>query len=119
MQEDDGTPHYHQYPKPQELIRDAEALYHYLALWLNTAEWDSRIDPHYERIGRTRRIAGIPLSEVIRATMLAKRTLWDRVSADRKLSIQLELEACKAIGMFYDRAIYYTVVGYESGADPA
>lgn len=110
---DGGTSHYHHAENTAELIRDTEALYHYLALWLRTAEWDKRIDPHYKRIGRTRREAGFPLNEVVRASLLAKRHLWDGIAADRRLSTELELQASKAIGMFYDRAIYYTIVGYE------
>jgi hypothetical protein len=114
---DGGTEHYHAVEDTAELIRDTEALYHYLALWLRTANWDPRIDPHYKRIGRTRRKAGFPLNEVIRASLLAKRHLWDGVVADHQLSTALELKASKAIGMFYDRAIYYTIVGYEQDQD--
>jgi hypothetical protein len=114
---DGGTSHYHDAENTAELIRDTEALYHYLALWLGTAEWDRRIDPHYKRIGQTRREAGFPLNEVVRASLLAKRHLWDGIAADHRLSTELELQASKAIGMFYDRAIYYTIVGYEEGDD--
>ncbi len=114
---DGGTEHYHNVEDTAELIRDTEALYHYLALWLRTAKWDSRIDPHYERIGRCRREAGFPLNEVIRASLLAKRHLWDGIAAGCQLSTGLELEASKAIGWFYDRAIYHTIVGYEQDQD--
>lgn len=112
VKKDGGTGHYHNIEDTAELIRDTEALYRYLALWLGTAKWDRRIDPHYKRIGRARREAGFPLNEVVRAILLAKRHLWDGI-AGRQLSTGLELEASKAIGMFYDRAIYYTIVGYE------
>lgn len=113
---DDGTPRYHDIEDTSELIRDTEALYNYLAMWLRTAKWDPRVDPHCERIGRTRRAAGFPLSEVVRAILLAKRHLWDGIAADRQLSIALELDASKATGWFYDRAIYHTIVGYEEDA---
>ncbi len=113
VKRDGGTPRYHDIEDAAEFIRDTEALYNYLALWLRTARWDPRIDPHYERIGRTRREAGFPLSEVVRAILLAKRHLWDGIVADCQLSTALELQASKANGMFYDRAIYYTIVGYE------
>lgn len=117
VQRDPATPHYHDYEDSEELLRVAEALYNYLALWLHTAEWDPRIAPHYRRIGRDRKRDGFPLSEVVRATLLAKRHLWDEIAADQKLSTALELEASKAIGMFYDRAIYYTIEGYEGAED--
>lgn len=107
------TRHYRGYPDQEELKRDTAALYHYLALWLSTGEWDPRIDPHYQRIGRDRRGQGFPLSEVISAILLAKRHLWNGIMSGPVLSVALEMEATKAISLFYDKAIYHTIVGYE------
>ncbi|HKY61102.1 MAG TPA: RsbRD N-terminal domain-containing protein [Gemmatimonadota bacterium] len=113
VREDPATSAYASYPDTDELRRDTEALYHYLATWLRQGEWDPRIDPHYQRIGRDRRREGFPLSQVIAAILLAKRTLWDRIVEDKQLSVALELEVTRAISRFYDRAIYNTVLGYE------
>lgn len=107
------TPSYHAYTDTDELRRDTTALYHYLALWLRTGEWDSRIDAHYHRIGRDRRAAGFALSEVISAILLAKRHLWNGIIAGKQMSVALELEVSKAISLFYDKAIYHTILGYE------
>lgn len=107
------TPSYHAYTDLEELKRDTMALYHYLALWLRTGEWDSRIDAHYHRIGRDRRAAGFALSEVISAVLLAKRHLWNGIIAGKQMSVALELEVSKAISLFYDKAIYHTILGYE------
>lgn len=121
------TPGYPVYPDIEELKRDTLALYHYLALWLRTAEWDPRIDDHYHRIGRDRREAGFALSEVISAILLAKRHLWNGIIAGKQMSVALELQVSKAISLFYDKAIYHTILGYEgvppgmesAGSDPA
>ena len=107
------TPSYHDYADLDELKRDTAALYHYLALWLRTGEWDSRIDAHYHRIGRDRRVAGFSLSEVISAILLAKRHLWNGIIAGKQLSVALELQVSKSISLFYDKAIYHTILGYE------
>jgi hypothetical protein len=107
------TPSYHRYANKDELKRDTLALYHYLALWLRTGEWDPRIDEHYHRIGRDRRAAGFSLSEVISAILLAKRHLWNGIVADKQMSVALELQVSKAISLFYDKAIYHTILGYE------
>jgi hypothetical protein len=115
VREDPATPAYASYADTGELLRDTEALYHYLATWLRHGEWDPRIDPHYRRIGRDRRREGFPLSQVVAAIVLAKRTLWDRLVEDKQLSVALELEVTRAISRFYDRAIYNTVLGYEEG----
>lgn len=121
------TPGYHVYPDTEELKRDTLALYHYLALWLRTGEWDARIDDHYHRIGRVRRSSGFALSEVISAILLAKRHLWNGIIAGKQMSVALELQVSKAISLFYDKAIYHTILGYEgvppgmesAGSDPA
>ena len=107
------TPSYHRYANTDELKRDTLALYPYLALWLRTGEWDPRIDDHYHRIGRDRRAAGFSLSEVISAILLAKRHLWNGIVADKQMSVALELQVSKAISLFYDKAIYHTILGYE------
>ena len=107
------TPSYHTFADAEELKRDTSALYHYLALWLRTGEWDPRIDAHYHRIGRDRRVAGFSLSEVISAILLAKRHLWNGIIKDKQLSVALELQVSKAISLFYDKAIYHTILGFE------
>lgn len=117
VQEEPTTKHYRGYADKEELRRDTAALYHYLALWLKAGDWDPRIDPHYRRIGRDRRAAGFPLSEVISAVLLAKRQLWNGIMAGPVLSVALQMEASKAISLFYDKAIYHTIVGYEGVAD--
>lgn len=111
-----STPRYRDYHDTGELLRDTEAMYHYLALWLRTGEWDPRVDPHYQRIGRVRRQEGFKLSEVVSGILLAKGHLWEGLGAGRQLSIALELEVHKALRLFYDRAIYNTVRGYEEAA---
>jgi hypothetical protein len=113
VRKEQTTPSYHNYPDNDELKRDTLALYHYLATWLRTSEWDARIDEHYHRIGRDRREAGFSLSEVISAILLAKRHLWDGIVADKQMSVALELQVSKAISLFYDKAIYHTILGFE------
>lgn len=110
---EETAPGYREYEDREELVRDTEALYHYLGLWLSTGEWNERIDAHYRRIGRVRREQEFALSEVIRAILLAKQRLWDGIVADNLMSTALQAEASKAISTFYDKAVYHTIVGYE------
>ncbi|MGH7549534.1 MAG: hypothetical protein ACREMD_14585 [Gemmatimonadota bacterium] len=117
VRRDPVTAAYASYGDTDELLRDTEALYHYLATWLRHGDWDPRIDPHYRRIGRDRRREGFPLGQVIAAILIAKRTLWDRIVEDKQLSVALELEVTRAISRFYDRAIYNTVLGHEEAAE--
>jgi len=116
IQSEETTRRYRDHGDPDELLRDTEALFNYLALWLSTGEWDERIGAHYRRIGRDRSRQGFPLSTVVNAIILAKRQLWDRIIADNLLSTALQAEASKAISQFYDQAIYHTIRGYEDAA---
>lgn len=111
---DSSMGRYSTWEDKDELKRDTTALYHYLALWLKTGEWDPRTESHYQRVGRDRHDAGFPLSQVIRAILLAKRKLWDGLIDNQPLSTNLEREAAKTISRFYDRAIYHTILGYEA-----
>ena len=50
---------------------------------------------------------------MISAILLAKRHLWNGIIASKQLSVALELQVSKAISLFYDKAIYHTILGYE------
>jgi hypothetical protein len=53
----------------------------------------------------------------VQAIVLVKENLWDFLKSeavtDRTMEIMGELELLQMLEMFFDRAIYYGVVGYE------
>jgi hypothetical protein len=91
-------------------------IYRHLGEWLlGKNEFD--IEQRYRKIGARRANQKVPLSEVVQAIVLTKENLWEFLKSeavmDRAVEIMGELELLQMLEMFFDRAIYYAVVGYE------
>ena len=60
---------------------------------------------------------GFALSEVIQALLVIRRVLWFKVQSDGFLDTALDLNMALALYnrvlLFFDRAIYFTSLGYE------
>ena len=106
---------------PGELRTRAGRVFLHLGEWLERAS-DRRLEEEYFELGRARRIEGIPLSEVVLALLLTRRTLWQFVEsqpADTVLEVRQQLELELLVVRFFDRAILHAVRGYETAAVPA
>lgn len=98
-----------------ELGERAHSVYANLGKWLAETS-DEHIEAEYVALGRTRRQEGIPLSQVVMGLLLTRRNLWqfiDSQGADSILELRQQLDLELLVVRFYDRAIYYTVCGYE------
>ncbi len=91
-------------------------VYNNFGRWL-LEKADSAIQSEYCDLGEQRLKEGIPLNEVIWALVLTKRHLHGYVSAwalaDSAVELYRRQEFDRMIGQFFDRAICYTVEGYE------
>jgi hypothetical protein len=99
-----------------ELRERVYEIYRHLGEWLlGSGEHD--VERRYREIGRRRAKQGVPLSQLIQAIVLTKENLWEflksEVMLDRAVEIIGELELLQMLGMFFDRAIYYSAMGYE------
>jgi hypothetical protein len=69
-------------------------------------------------LGKRRREEGFALSEVIQALTITRRHLWLLVRSEGLMDTALDLyQAIDLINrsvLFFDRAIYFTAVGYET-----
>lgn len=99
-----------------ELADRARLVYANLGKWLE-AEAEGLVAMEYLSLGKQRYQERIPLSQVIWALLLTRRTLWEFVEGqgwdtmdDLKRTLDLELLVVR----FIDRAILHTVRGYES-----
>jgi len=76
------------------------------------------IERVYTALGRQRREEGFSLSEVIQALIIARRHVWLLVDSEGFLDTALDLRnAIDLVNrsiLFFDRAIYFTAVGYEA-----
>lgn len=92
-------------------------VYSRLDSWLSKDKPKGEIQSHYIRLGEQRFKEGIPLAEVVMALMLIKRHLWlytlEKHFFDTSFEFQQALEFNNRVVLFFDRAIYFTTMGYE------
>ncbi|MBZ5514256.1 MAG: hypothetical protein LAN62_05325 [Acidobacteriia bacterium] len=109
------TSAYHKIPR-EELRHRLYDVYRNLGRWLGHTT-DESIEATYSELGRRRFAEGVPLSEVVYALTLSKYHLRDfirtRGLTDSAVELYQEQELQRLVGRFFDRAIYYTIRGYE------
>lgn len=105
---------------PEELSQRVYEIYRHLGEWLLDKS-ESDIEQRYTQIGTRRAQQRVPLREVIWAIMLTKDNLWDFVLdesyPDRPVEVFGKQELLQLLDQFFDRAIYYAAVGYESATE--
>lgn len=109
------TPAYHQLSR-DELHRRVYDVYRHLGRWMGE-ETDDTIQKTYEELGARRRREHVPLHEVVYALTLSKYHLRDYIRSsgvvDSAVDLYQEEELHIRLGRFFDKAIYFTVKGYE------
>lgn len=115
LQTNPRTPAYHTLSR-EELHKRAHDVYSHLGQWLDH-KTEERIAKSYEELGRVRCREGVLLSEVAFALVLTKHHLRGYIRssglAGSALDLYQEEELNLLIDNFFDKAIYYTVKGYE------
>lgn len=109
------TRSYHQFSS-KEIHRRVYDVYRNLSDWL-IDKTESEIQQSYMALGKERFEEKIPISQVIFSLVLTRNHLVKYVKkhglADTALEFFMELELLFLVTKFYDKAIYYTVCGYE------
>ncbi len=117
VKRDPGTPTYHDFEE-DELYSRAFNVYCNLGRWISRDTTKEEIAKHYTNLGAKRYKEGFRLSEVIQALILTRRQMWLKVLADGLLDTALDLnqaiEMYTRVTSFFDRAIFFTAVGYET-----
>jgi hypothetical protein len=112
------TPGYHGLPR-EELRHRVYNVYRNLGRWLNE-KTDEMIKAKYSELGQRRCQEGIPVNEVVYALILTKYHLRDYIHTsglvDSAVDLYQEQQLQRSLGQFFDKAIYYTVRGYEETA---
>lgn len=103
---------------PEGLVRDRiYDVYSRLDSWLNKKKHTGEVQKYYSDMGKKRFREGIPLHEVVMALMIIKRHLWLYVRENQFFDSTYEcyqaLEMNNKVVLFFDRAIYFTIIGYE------
>jgi hypothetical protein len=109
------TPNYHRLSR-EELHRRVYDVYRNLGRWLSDTS-DAPIEASYSELGHRRGREGVPLSEVVYALVLTKHHLREYIRSSGLVESVVELyqeeELNELVGRFFDKAVYYTVAGYE------
>jgi len=101
---------------PEELQQRVYEVYRHLGDWLlGKSTFD--IEQRYEEIGTRRAHQEVPISELIWVIVLTKENLWEFLkkesAVERPVEVFGELEILELLDQFFDRAIYYSSIGYE------
>ena len=118
LRSNNRTPHYHQLSREEIHLR-TYGVYRNLGRWLND-ETESAIESSYTQLGKTRLAEGIPLNEIVYSLGLTKNHLLEHIHFSGMVDSAVELhgdrELQRLVGRFFDKAVYYTVKGFEQEA---
>ena len=104
-------------------VPEAEIRERVYAIYRNLSEWllnktDAEIKNVYMRLGYRRASQGVSMSALCWSIMMTEENLWDFLERqglrETALEILGNLELLRMLDQFYDRAIYYAIVGYEN-----
>jgi len=100
-----------------ELRERAREVYRNLSDWLLTKTEDD-IERVYMPLGRRRAEQGVTLSALCWALMMTEENLWDFLEMEGMREKPLEIlggfELLRLLDLFFDQAIYFATLGYES-----
>jgi hypothetical protein len=100
----------------EELRLAAHEVYRNLGEWL-LQKTESEIETRFRAVAVRRAAEGIRLHQFVWALLLSRDRLWHFLRhqsfADDIVALYGELELQRLLNQFFDRAIYYAVLGYE------
>jgi hypothetical protein len=107
----------------KEVYRRIYEVYNGLGSWLSKDTPRDDLKEHYTRLGKRRFNEGIPLKEVVMALLLIKRYLWlyilETYLFKSTFEIYQSLEMNNRVVLFFDRAIYFSSMGFEEAQKEA
>ncbi len=102
-------------PHP-ELFKRIHETYRHLGDWL-LDRTEADIERRYRAIGERRAQQGVTLSQVIWAILQTREYLWSYLAGKGLLSngdeLGRQVELVSLLDHFYNRAVYFALVGYE------
>ncbi len=111
-----STKSYHDLGK-SDLHDKVIEVYSHLKDWMNDTSRHSEFAEHFVNLGLKRKSQKIELSEVIFATILAKKNLINYITTqgifDSPLEMARQIEFVNQISTFFEKAMYFSALGYE------
>lgn len=95
-------------------------VYRDLVEWL-AAETDSVIVSRYVELGARRAQQGVPFSHLFWAVCITREYLWEYIEQECLLEEPVEfwggVMLMRSLNQFFDRALYFALVGYETSGN--
>ena len=111
-----GTHTYHNFDE-KALHDRAFIVYSQLGKWISRETTKEDIKKYYVALGEQRKNEGFDFSEIVQALVILRRHVWLKVLSDGFLDTALDLQQAldlnNRVVLYFDRAIYYSAVGYE------
>jgi len=102
---------------PHEIKERTREVYRNLSDWI-LAKTEDDIERIYLPLGRRRAEQGVTLSALCWALMMTEENLWDFLELEGMREKPLEIlggfELLRLLDTFFDQAIYFATLGYES-----
>ena len=112
-----GTPTYRTFDDA-EVYQRAYQVYSHFGDWISNGYTKEDVKNLYMALGEERRQEGFALSEVIQALIITRRHIWLLVDsesfADTAFDLRMALDLVNRSVLFFDRAIYYAALGFET-----
>jgi hypothetical protein len=116
VRQSEATAGYHSLPEAT-LYRRAFDVYAHLGRWVGSEGRQEEVERTYTTLGQERFHEGLLLSEVVQALAMTKYQLWayirDYGLLDSALELYQSLDLYNRVVLFFDRATYHAIVGYE------
>jgi hypothetical protein len=101
----------------EQLYEASDLIYREISRWIDKGFSKEKIAERYLKLGRERFSEGIPFSQTQKALVLQKRHLWlfvmEKLDQDH-IAYMEALELNNRVTLYFDRAIYYMLRGYEN-----
>jgi len=115
-----STKAYHGFDK-KELFYRAMFIMGQFEAWLKGEKGEQEFKAFYTGLGRKRRQDGIPLVELVSSLSLLKKHIWVFTYSfgvwEKAVDIYRMFELGERLVYFFDRAAYYSVMGYSQGRE--
>jgi ADP-ribose pyrophosphatase YjhB (NUDIX family) len=103
--------------EPDRLFQRGYVAVSQFSRWLKGREADREVRAFYRELGRERKAQGFAVHEVLSSLTLLRKHIWTYTRTrdvwERPIDVYRVLELNRRIALFFDKAIYHTVRGFE------
>ena len=102
---------------PEDIYEIGSRVYRELSKWVAKDLPKEEVKGYYKKLGKIRNDEGIPASQFFQALVLLKRHMWlfiRRQLENEMTDYKQAMEVSDRVILFFDRAAYYMLTGYEN-----